>query len=421
MGINRAAQLLQEIVKAKVGWLIDINQTKPRRKIIKFDIEKFKKFTGSDINLKTAIKYLQLLNFKILPDITLKNNKDKSVLVDVPAVRRDIEIFEDLVEEIIRLDGCDNLKTVPPHIHLVPSGFEDEIILKDKIRKILIGLGLDEVINYACVSEDEGKHLFSNNKLIELENPVSKEFYYLKPALATGFIKNVDCNFKFFDEIGVFEIGKIFEKIDKGGTVEKLVLGIALASKNKEQFFKLKGLVDVLLKKLGLSDFLFVEAEENEQISKMTQKYLEDGTIIKIESSEIVLGYFGEIKRSLNSKAKISVFEIDLNILLDLINEEYEYQPLSKYPSSMRDISILVDTDVRVGDINQAIQQFDLKYIEDVDLIDEYEDAKLAGKRSLTFRIVFQAEDKTLTDVEVNQEMDKITCLLKSKFKAEIR
>jgi len=104
-----------------------------------------------------------------------------------------------------------------------------------------------------------------------------------------------------------------------------------------------------------------------------------------------------------------------------LINEEYEYQPLSKYPSSMRDISILVDTDVRVGDINQAIQQFDLKYIEDVDLIDEYEDAKLAGKRSLTFRIVFQAEDKTLTDVEVNQEMDKITCLLKSKFKAEIR
>jgi len=110
--------------------------------------------------------------------------------------------------------------------------------------------------------------------------------------------------------------------------------------------------------------------------------------------------------------------EINLDILLELVEEEHEYRPLSKYPSIMRDVSVLVSPAVKVGKMMMFIQQSDLKYIEDVDMIDEYE---LNGKRSLTFRIIFQAEDHTLKEKEAGDEMEKIKKLLKSKFGAKIR
>ncbi len=427
LGLNRAAELLKKVVNAKAGRTYDVNSVKPIRKIIRFDSERFHRFIGVKIELPKIRSYLERLGFKLsrintdnkrinADNISINqrvNNQHKSAfLVEVPPLRQDIETFEDLAEEVARLYGYNNVKSAPPHIHIIPSGFEDQIVLKDKIRRILLKMGLDEIYNYSFISEQEGQKFVFNGELTELENSISKEFYYLRPSLVAGLLKNIESNFRFFNSVRIFEIGKIFFK-DRRKTNEKLTLGIAISSEDKESFFELKGLIKEFLKKIGLVDFLMAEPENVDWVKSFTKDYLEKGIVLKLESGSEVFGYLGQLEKSFG-KRKINVCEIDLDILLKLVSEEHEYRPLPKYPSIMRDISIAVPGEARVGNIMQAIQEFDLKYIDDVDLIDEYEDG-------LTFRIVFQAEDRTLTNAEVNKKMEKIEKLLQSKFKAKIR
>ncbi len=422
-GINRVSQLLQEVIGAKADPVIDVNFTKPRKRIIKFDLEKFNKFIGTDLDIKTCQKYLNRLGFKMAGD-----------LVEVPLLRQDIEIFEDLAEEIIRLYGYNRLKSIPPHIHLHLSGFEDQIVLKDKIKKVLAAAGLSEIYNYSFISESDLTFGSSwKDKVIELENPISNQLKYLRPSLAPHLIKNINSNFRFFKEVRIFEIGHVFTRINadqkkdqrviRGSLAdprESAMLGIALASKNKkgEIFFELKGVIEQLFKKIGLVSYLMPEQGEGDWIKVFTDNFLISGEILKIESDGETIGYLGRINKELVSNYEGVLVEIDLDALLKLVEEEHEYLPLPKYPSVMRDISILVEPTIRVGEIMQEIQSIDFRYVEDVDLIDEYD---YQSKRSLTFRIIFQAEDRTLTDKEVNKEMEKITKMLKSKFRAIIR
>ncbi len=244
---------------------------------------------------------------------------------------------------------------------------------------------------------------------------------------------------RFFDEVKFFEIGKVFcrdakQRISANAEniSEKLKLGIALASKNNPPFahsgggggkifFELKGVIEQLFKKIGLVDFSMnpvrsqtplVSVDAQAHRTSNGVKESKSGLELEIESENKIIGSISY----LNNNGALA--EIDLESLLKLVVEEHEYRPLPKYPSIMRDISILAEPRARVGEITQAIQEVDLKYIEDVDLIDEYE---LENKRSLTFRIIFQAEDRTLIDDEVNKKMDEISETLKNKFKAVIR
>lgn len=417
IGLNRASQLLAKVSGAKAGQIVDVNFTKSRKKIIKFNLEKFNQFIGLNLDVKTARLYLERLGFKINQNQKLK--AENSFLVEAPLLRQDIELFEDLAEEVIRLHGYNRLKSRPPHIHLHLSGFEDQIVLKDKIRKVLTAAGLSEVSNYTFVGETDlvfGKNW--KDKIFELENPISNQFKYLRPSLAPHLLKNIEGNFRFFDEVKIFEIGKTFFRDNNNKLNEKLILGIALASKNNKQarlpdgqvFFELKGVIKEFFGKIGLVDYLMPEMVDGDN-------YLQSNEVLKIESDGVVIGYLGGVNKSF-VKGDAAVAEIDLDALLKLVVEEHEYQPLPKYPSMMRDISILVEPSVRVGEIMQAIQEVDLKYIEDVDLIDEYD---AASKRSLTFRVIFQAQDRTLTNKEINQEIEKIVKILKNKFRVQIR
>ncbi len=410
IGLNRTKQLLEEITGAKAGKAVDVNYAKSGKRIIKFDVEKFKKLIGVDLNVKACADYLDKLGFEIIQNTKYKIQN--TFLVNVPAWRRDVSIFEDLAEEIARLYGYNKLKSQPPKIHIHPSGFEDQIVLKDKIRKVLTGFGFDEVLNYSFIGDDDlSRNPAWKNKLLELENPISNQAKYMRASLASNLIKNIESNFRFFNDIKIFEIGKVFCV----NAPEKLNLGILIASKkDKQVFFELKGVIENMFKGIGLVDYLMPEPAKGDWINDFAGDLI-SGEILKIESDGKVIGYLGRIDFP---SAEAVLAEINLDILLELIEEEHEYRPLAKYPSIMRDVSVLVNPAVRVGEMMRLIQQSDLKYIEDVDMIDEYE---LNGKRSLTFRIIFQAEDRTLKEKEAGDEMEKIKKLLKSKFGAEIR
>ncbi|MCX6702512.1 MAG: phenylalanine--tRNA ligase subunit beta [Candidatus Wolfebacteria bacterium] len=415
LGLNRAAELLKGVAGAKAGEICDVNSVKPGKKLIKINLGKISSLIGVDFDFKTIKNNLDVLGFGIkIPAKGMSRYPAPEFLVEPPYLRQDIETWEDVAEEVGRIYGLNRVKSAPPKISLSPSGFEDKIVLKDKIRRVLVGFGLSEIYNYAFIGDKElSLSSVWKDEVIELENPISNQAKYLRPSLAAHLLKNIESNFRFFGSFKIFEIGNIFWKED-GKYREQTKLGMVFASEKKELFFELKGAISELFKKIGLVDYFMPEINgKGDWLSGFTDNYLEKDGTVQIESSGRVFGYLGKVKNNAVS-GSAAMAEIDLDELLKLVVEEHEYLPLPKYPSVMRDVSVAVSDFTRVGDIMQAIQAANEKCIDDVDLIDEYKD-------SYTFRIVFQANDRTLTDEEVNKEMAKIEKLLQNRFRATIR
>lgn len=383
--IKRAAVLLKEVCGAKVGDWVDEAEAKIKKQAsreIRFDVLRFNKLTGLNLDQVACFKYLKNLGFGVIGNI-----------VSVPPERLDVSIFEDLAEEIVNLYGYEKLPSAAPHVYLAPSGMEDQITLKNNLRALLVGLGLSEVYNYSFVDRrgavDSAK--IWAGKPVALRNPISADFQYLRPSLRSNLLKNLKDNLRFYDEVRVFEIGRIFPDENR----EILSLGIALAYKNDAPvFFELKGLVDSLLRGLGLTDFDMVPHLDG----------------LRVESDHRVVGYISD-----------TVAELDLDKLTALASAEKEFRSLPKYPAVTRDLSFLVASEIRVNEIQNLLENAS-HLLYDVDLIDWYEDPKLGpNRKSLTWRLVFQAEDRTLTDEEVGKEIEKIVSELKEKFDAEIR
>ena len=418
LGAIRAKMLLQSIMGMTQKGVVDIYPKKQAKRMVKFELAKCNAFLGTQFDAKTVRTYFELLGFVIAPIDKKMPVSTGMFLVTVPPLRTDIEHPHDLYEEVVRLHGFGNLRSSAPHIHLVPSGFEDEIILKDKIRRELVSLGMDEVYNHSFVGEHFGAHDADIRKeLVELENPISKDYVFMRSTLAAGLHENVASNSRYFDAVAAFEIGRVFAKYNKD-IKESNMLGIVLAGKGKEQFFELKGSLSELFARIGLRDVAFVEDTEREP--RFAGPYVSEREMLCIESAGEHVGYMAKMKH-VPAKWHGSIAELDMAVLTKLIVAEHEYLPLSKYPSIARDLSILVSVDARVGDIMQEIQGVDMHLIEDVDLIDEYENEKLDRKRSLTFRIIFQSTNRTLTDAEVNGDMERIAAVLHKKFSAEVR
>jgi len=384
LGVGRAAELIKEVCKAKVGTLIDVYNEKQKPVILKFNIDKFNQLSGLHLKEDQALASLKRLGFFV-----------EGQQVTSPMVRTDIEIFEDLVEEVTRLHGYDNLEAKAPHLVLRASEHEDQIKLKEGVRNILTGFNMDEVYNYSFVPE----HF--DEEAPQLKNPISNQLNSLRSSLVFNLDKNIQDNLRFFNRVAIFEIGKTFYK-EKKTIKERLMLGMAIGDAKQVTFFELKGLVSELLSRLGLVDY-FMKEEKPDRL--------------RIESEHHVLGYV-----YLQNKGQVSFAELDLDSLLPLLQGEMSYAPLSKYPAIMRDVSLLVPQEIRFATILSLIQKTASKNLQDVDLIDFYEDKKFSkGNRSLTLRLVFLARNKTLTDKEVDREMNKINDILVNELGVDIR
>ncbi len=404
VAIKRAAVLLKDVAKANLGETGEVSFYRPGKRVLKFDIKRFNRLTGLNFEEKEALAYLKKLDFKV-----------SGKIVEIPVLRSDVSIFEDLVEEIVNLHGYEKLPATAPHVPIRPAGKEDAVLLKDKARAILSGLGLSEVYNYTFVSRQDLSK-YSDLKSWDapsLLNPVSADFQYLRPTLAIGLLKNVESNFRFYDSERIFEIGRTF--VEDGGNIkESLKIGIALGSKAANPILELKGLADQALKGMGLVDVFFRELDQD-------LRYLEPEKSLRVESDHQVIGYIGIPK----GEPRAAVLEIDFDKLVKMVAAEKEYEPLPKFPTVMRDVSVLVGKEIRVDQLMAAMENAAPKYLDDVDLVDYYdpedESNTRAKGKSFTFRLVFSAEDKTLTDEEVNVELKAITDVLVEKFGAEIR
>ena len=356
--------------------VVDIYPNKVKPKTIKLDAKKVRSLLGVNISDKEIVAILKKLGFEI-------KNKFQ---VTVPTCRLDISIQEDLIEEIGRLYGFEKIPSRLPLAALIPPKRNDDLIYQNKIKDILVNLGFSEALNYSLIGDAE----------IELANPISQEQKYLRPSLALNLLKNIESNKRYFNEVRLFEIGRVFER-DNNKVIEKKKLGAALFPSD---FYRLKGIIETLLNKMQISDVWYEDELERDDLKRA-----------KVIVGNDLLGWIGD-----------NIFELDFEKIVELATEERIYSPPSKYPAVVRDVALLVEPGTKIVEVMNLINTAGGSLISDVDLFDMYEGEEIPdGKKSLAFRVIYQADDHTLTDKEVNALQEKVMKALEDEGGWEVR
>ena len=388
-GISRAAYLIQKIAKGKmIKGSIDIYPKKVLPKKIKLDLKYLKSLLGVEISKTKAIEILKKLEFKIQP-VSVNN-----LIVEVPTFRLDVSLPEDLIEEVGRIYGYDKIPAIFPISTLVPPKRNLDIFWEETTKNILKEAGFTEIYNYSFISEKD-KNIFGTNNLIELENPLSVDFKYLRASLIPNLLKNIQKNQKKVAKIKIFELGKIFRK-NKEKLEEKRMLTATILG---EEFYQLKGVVDLLLNKIGISDIWYDNYKPTPEESKLSLWHSKKCAEVKIGQEEI--GFLGELSTKIIENLKLAhpvvIFDLDFEKLARLASEEHEFRPIPKYPSAVRDLAILVPLQTRVEEVLNIIEITGGVLVRDIDLFDIYEGEELPeGKKNLAFHLIYQAQDQDI-------------------------
>jgi phenylalanyl-tRNA synthetase beta chain len=402
---NRAAYLISKICGGKVAkGILDHYPEKVFPKKIKLEIGKVESLLGTRIPKQKILKILKSLGFKV----------NQKLIVEVPTFRRDVSIQEDLIEEIGRIYGYEKIENKFPVSALVLPKKNPEIFWENFVKDVLVSLGFTEVYNYSFLPKEDIENFGFEKEVIEIENPASAFYRFLRPSLIPGLIKNIQKNQTEFSEIKIFEIGKIFKN-----KKEKKVLAGAITG---EKFFEAKGVIDILFKKMGISNFYFDFYEPTPEESRISIWQIKKSAEIKIDDKEV--GFLGEISRKILEKYKIKdkivAFDVDFEKLAKLATEEHEYEPFSIYPAIVRDISVLVPKDVLVEDVMNVIEETAGNLIRDIDLFDIYEEIE-ENRKSLAFHIIFQLKDRAISPEEVEKAFQKIVENLEKNLNWEVR
>lgn len=414
--LDRAAELIRELCGGEIaGGRVDFYPKPVVGRPVVVDIERVGKLIGEKLFAKDIIRLLKPI---LIEARALGRNR---LFLRIRTERRDIEYSEDIAEEIARLKGYENLHPVMPFAPLTLPAADEAQRFGEIVKNHLIGLGFDEVKNYALISEKDADAAgFVRSELIELANPVSVESKYLARALIPNLLKNVRDNFRFFPSVRIFELSRQF-RWRASRPEESPRLGIVLSAKGaklQDVFFEAKGVLDALFEALGLDkdDYRFSDLSGPGYVTGAAASIFVDGEAI---------GGVGLVSRQIahayDIADPVAAAELDPDKLRLSVGEEHEFEPFHKYPDIIRDISFIIGADRRVEELQAMIHAASPKNLEDIDLFDVYEGPELGeNKQSLAFHLVFRAPDRTLTDREVNEEMQKIIAALK-QIGAEIR
>jgi len=361
---------------------------------------------GRDIPEREAYDILVRLGFRVS-----KKSKDEFLAL-TPSWRTDIECEEDLIEEVGRIFGYGKVEPRAPHMALLHPEESEEHYFSDKIRSYFRAFGFTEVQNYSFVAEN----IRSDAVSLELLNPISGDYRYLRSSLAGGIFKNVRDNIGHEKSLKLFEVGDVFRSIKKSPDTHLLFGAVMTGSGRSENlYFEAKGTVESLFAELGITDVWFEDIAGEKvgwPFSPNTVMHPYRAAFCKSDGTTI--GVLFEAHPELRLKTPAVVIELSMKELLAKERVEYEFRPLPKYPAVVRDLAILVPKEEKVDDILDIIENAADGLLADVDLFDYYEENAIGeGHKSLAFHLVFQASDRTLTDSEVNNHIEKITKALR--------
>ena len=414
----RLVEIIEHIAHGKMEGQVDSYPKAIKPWKIKLDLAYVDRLLGDQVPFKKIGQMLNLLDIKI-------SGQASMVTLEIPTFRVDLKTPEDLIEEIGRIFGYQNIQPQPILGELVAPKINHERFFERKVKELLNGLGMDEIYNYSFYSHKDR----SNCKLeevphLELENPMNPEQQCMRVSLVPGILHNVKNNLKNYKSLAFFESGRTY--LPKGEVLpeerKKIVMALVLEQdKNNETFFASKGMVENLLEKIGVPKVAFTEIDSS-MSHALGLWHPTRSAQLTVAGQSTVLGYIGEINpfvlASFKIAKRVALVELDLGLLLDNIVEDRQFVELRKYPTVVRDISMLTDRQVHVGEIMQAIKVAGGGLILDVELFDIFQ--KEEGN-SVAYHIEIGNAERTLESAEVDSVMEKIQTSLAKNFGVAIR
>ena len=415
IGVARVVELLQKYGgnDVKVISCTDIYPKRLKPWQIKLDSDYVNNLLGEKIPV-SKIK-------NILENLGLDVKISKNILnCEIPTIRLDLKTQEDLIEEIGRIYGYENIPAKAPVVELSSPAINEKSVFEDKLRDILIGSGFSEVMNYSFYSADDiEKCGLGIEGHFEVANPMNPDQQYMRTSLIPGILKNVELNLKNFEKFSIFEIGRIYLDPNAKTPDEKSILAGALISSVgvghlQSSFFELKGKIKALFEVLSMK----VEFVEPKIVGSICHP--KRSAVIKIKDK--IIGYICEINPQVsteyNIKTRVAAFELNIADILDVASFEKEYKAISKFPSVKRDISMYIDEKTKYADIEKKIYSAGGKLVLGVDLFDIFEKE---GEKSLALRVEIGSREKTLTSSEIDGVTKNIVAKLEKDLKVKVR
>lgn len=416
LALERAAQLIEMVDAGDVvAGVIDVYPVKREALTISYNLDWINNFIGIAIDEETFEKYLTSVAFKV--DTTNKT-------VTVPTFRPDVTMMADLAEEVARLYGYDKIPVTlergePTIGH---KTFEQKSV--DTLREVMASYGIHGAMTYTFESLKVFDKLMIPQdsplrNVLTITNPLGEDFSIMRTTTLNGMLVSLATNYNRRNESAyLYEIGKVFEK-QEDYQLPKEIKKLTIAMYGKDvDFFALKGVVEGLVETLRI--------QKTEITRREDVPFMHPGRTASLVVGKKDGGFFGElhpqVAKNYGIDTKCYVAELDLETLLQAIDQAPSYKALPKFPATSRDIAMLVTADTLVGDIEKSIKQRGGKLLEKVELFDVYQGKQIEeGYKSVAYKLVFRAEDRTLTDEDIQKVMKKILNGLEMNVGAKLR
>lgn len=418
----RAIELIRELCGGEVEEIKDIYSDPVSPWSVRLSAEYVQRLLGVEISSEEIVHILNRLGITVVKDLG-----EEKFVCKIPTRRRDLRTQEDLIEEIGRVYGYDKIKPTPIVGNVELPQRNEQRFFERTLKDICVSNGFNEIKSYSFYGKDQAEAIGLNEKKhLALLNPFNAEQDYLRRSLAVHLLSADKKNLSYFDQVKIFEIGRIYDPTENSLPDEKLVFGASVVSKVKdgEQFFELKGLLEVLFERVGLQDFYFDDSVEGNEKTLIPALHPSRQALIKNSKGEI-LGWIGEVSRNAHKffglkKVRAAVCEVGIDLLQKEVETERFFEPLAKFPFVNRDLSMMVGEKVRVGDVERVIYLAGGDLVKDVDLFDLYVNPE-TGERSMAFRITFGDVERTLKSEEVDERIGKVIESVEGELGVEVR
>ena len=423
--IDRAAQLLQQICpscKVSVG-VIDVYPEPVEQRTVTFTAEQINDYLGTSIEKDRMVDILTKLEFGI-------TESGDTIEALVPTWRDDVTVMPDIAEEVARIVSYDNIEPTIPVAVLSSGGMTPKKALTKEVTHYLAHAGLSQIITFSFMHKDGLTNMMlpegdSRYTAIPILNPISEEFPYMRTTLVPAVIEAAKRNIAQQNkDLWLFETANVYEPkalpLTEVPHERPMACGIMMgkvteAAWNQAQrdtdFYDVKGVVDGLLAKLGLTQY---------DIQPSSESYYHPGVSAHYTVNGVTIANYGELHpqvvKNFDLSGKVYMFEIDLEAVLSITVPPFRYQSFSKFPGTSRDLAIVAPVSVTSGEIVALIKEHGGEYLESVSIFDVYEGEHIeAGYRSLAYNLQFRSMEGTLNDEDIDGAIQAIIDALATK------
>jgi phenylalanyl-tRNA synthetase beta chain len=430
---KRATDLMRQLGGGTIAkGVVDGYPVKQEKKVVEITAREVERITGVGMDDEGIMEILEAIDFRC-------EKRGDTIGATVPDHRLDISLPADLVEEVARIYGYDRIPDTLMADELPPQERNESLEKEEFVRDLMVGCGLQEVITYSITNleavgkVDLGGAPPREADYIRLANPLSSEREFMRRTLMNCLLETVRDNMRYTDRVAIFEVGRVYHPVGEEILPRELRrLGIAMTGPRvapswlkKEassmDFFDLKGVIEILLGKLGIREWHLKPAKS---------PTFHPGRAAQLITGKGEAGILGEVHLKVLEAFDLSQYprqpvclaELELEMLLEDACLFGELAPISRFPSLSEDLAIVVDENIPAQRIQEVIRRAGGKFLVGTELFDLYQGPQVPpGKKSLAYSLTYRALDRTLTPEDVNRLRDRILRALERELKGKLR